>query len=374
MKRTLKAYQVKLTTLGPVFVGSGKEYTKKEYVFLPKNQIGILDTVKLYQFMKKRGLQLPFEDYVVNDNRQDLIQWLKYYKLDLSAIKPCIKYTMDMGDTVLQRGTKATVMEHMKDSFGMPYVPGSTIKGMLRTILMSYDITEDAERYDTHKRKLLEELSRPVNKGNRNTYLQKNSKQMEADAFCLLQREKTKPTDAVNDILSGMIVSDSKPLNPDRLILCQRIEQHVDGSAKTLNLLRECIRPGSEIEFMLTIDEDLCKYSIETITMAIESFNVYYNECFLRAYQGVKPLQKDNVYIGGGVGFVSKTVVYPLLDREDGIKAVQKIFENTKVPANHKHYKDAEIGVSPHILKCTKYEGQLLQMGLCKIASIESIS
>ena len=50
------------------------------------------------------------------------------------------------------------------------------------------------------------------------------------------------------------------------------------------------------------------------------------------------------------------------------------VFKNTNVSKDHKHYKDFEYGVSPHILKCTKYNGQVLQMGLCKVSSVEKIS
>lgn len=373
MKKVLKAYHVKLKTVGPVFVGSGRELTKKEYLFLPQNKVGVLDTVKLYQFMKQRKLHIPFEDYMVNDFRQDLGQWLRRYRIDFKEIKPCMKYVLDSGDTVLQRGTKTSIMENMKDSYGLPYIPGSTIKGMLRTVLLTGAVMEQPMEYSVCKQNLKESLLRADRKVNRNSYLQKDVKQIETKSFHLLQREGTRATDAVNDILSGMIVGDSAPIHLERIVLCQRIERHVDGTEKTLNLLRECIRPETTIEFMLTLDASLCKITIEDIYQAIKNFNACYNDCFLSAYQGIERLQDDNLFLGGGIGFVSKTVIYPMLDKKEGIKATQMIFENTKVPQNHKHYKDAQLGVSPHILKCTRYEGSLLQMGLCKIVSIEEM-
>ena len=55
MKKTWRAYRIKMTTVGPVYIGSGREFSKKEYVFLSKDKVGILDTVKLYQLMKARG-------------------------------------------------------------------------------------------------------------------------------------------------------------------------------------------------------------------------------------------------------------------------------------------------------------------------------
>ena len=43
------------------------------------------------------------------------------------------------------------------------------------------------------------------------------------------------------------------------------------------------------------------------------------------------------------------------------------IFEKTKVPREHKHEKDLLYGVSPHILKCTRYQGKEYMMGQCEM-------
>lgn len=371
MSRILKAYRIEAEVKGPVFVGSGKEYTKKEYVFLSKDKVGFIDTAQLYQFMKKRSLESQFEDYVLNDTRQDLKQWLSRYNINLQEIKSCIKYSIECGDTVLQRGTKVSVMEGIKDPMGNMYIPGSSIKGMLRTMLLSKDILKNEKKFERLKDSTKYALTKPAN---RNTYMLKEIKQIETEAFYTLNRKDTKPNNAVNDELSGVIISDSSPIEINNVILCQRVEQHVDGRKKCLNVLRECIKPGTMFEFMITIDETISNLTIEDIKEAIAMFSEVYNENFLSAYRGMDLIQKDNFFLGGGVGFVSKTVVYPLFGKREGIRVTQNIFENTKVPRNHKHHKDMEMGVSPHILKCTNYEGQLLQMGLCKLRKVEQIS
>lgn len=38
MKSYLKSYRMKLTAVGPVFVGSGRELSKKEYMFFSEKQ------------------------------------------------------------------------------------------------------------------------------------------------------------------------------------------------------------------------------------------------------------------------------------------------------------------------------------------------
>ena len=70
-------------------------------------------------------------------------------------------------------------------------------------------------------------------------------------------------------------------------------------------------------------------------------------------------------YLGGGAGFVSKTMICHLFDKEECIRTTQKIFEQTKVPEKHGHRKDHTLGTSPHIVKYTRYEGRILEFGKC---------
>ena len=56
MKRVLKTYQLELEVCGPVYVGSGMEIQKKEYLFLNRNTVGIIDIDKLYMLAKKKHL------------------------------------------------------------------------------------------------------------------------------------------------------------------------------------------------------------------------------------------------------------------------------------------------------------------------------
>ena len=54
MNKYLKSYQIVMHTVGPVFVGSGREIGKKEYVFINRRKIGVTNIQLLYQELKKR--------------------------------------------------------------------------------------------------------------------------------------------------------------------------------------------------------------------------------------------------------------------------------------------------------------------------------
>ncbi len=367
----LKYYQCVLRTIGPVFVGSGKEIGKREYVFLNQSKVGIPNIQMLYAEMKKRGLGNRFEDYMLGGANINLTDWLKKQNITMKELEPLIKYTLDCRDVVLDRGTRGLqVMGCIKDPYGKPYVPGSTLKGMFRTILLGADIMCSPEKFRGKKQELLQDVSMDSTRTN---YLRKNADSLEQAAYRTLHREGTRLNDAVNDILQGFVVSDSEPLDPEALVLCQKIDLHTKGIERRLPLLRECVKPGTEIKFSVTMDTDVCPLTVEKIMNAVKQFSESYYKNFGIAFHGIEIPKENEVFLGGGCGFVSKTVLYPLLGREKGMKIIPKVFEKTKVPRVHKHIYDQQYGASPHTLKCTKYRGKNYQMGLCRIESLECV-
>lgn len=369
MKSHFEVYQCRLTVLGPVFVGKGSDLSKKEYLFLDgRKTVGIVDIEKFYAMAMKKGLGNRFESYMMNPrDKMNLGQWATEEGISRQEIGSCLKYTIDSGDTVIQRGTPVQIMECIKDPYGSPYIPGSSIKGMIRTILLAGRIVKNPEQFRNDRNKIAETMRGVHGKVRRTSFLQAERRAVEQNGFHRLSRNEKRREDAVNDELSGLIVSDSKPLNIKEIVLCQKVEYHTDGTEKRLNLLRECIKPGTVIEFTITIEKDICSVCREEILQGIESFNRIYYECFLKAFRGAEKPLSGQVYLGGGAGFVSKTVIYPLFGKMDGLNATVDIFGYTGVPQNHKHEKDRRYGVSPHILKCTRYNGQLMEMGRCSL-------
>lgn len=379
MKQKLKTYKLTLKTVGPVHVGSGKEISKKEYIFLGKDKVAVLDIAKVYEMFKKIKKDGLFENYLLGSTREDMSTWLEKNGIALEKLKPFIKYTLNNSDTFLNHKDKGKlqIMEIMKDPYGKPYIPGSSLKGMLRTILLGWDITQNEEKYAEDKADIVSEAFSKSGGNNRNSILKKNITNIEGKSFCTLQREGTKPGDAVNDYLQGLIVSDSEPLDIEDLTLCQRIELYTDGRKNKLPLLRECIKPGTEIHFTVTIDTSICNLTEQDIMAAVKNFITISFRCFSKSF--IASLDKldekdkldkprvNQVYLGGGAGFVSKTVVYPMFGKEEGLKVTQAVFKKKGVPEVHKHKLDKDYGVSPHILKCTEYKGKLLQMGLCDL-------
>ena len=54
----LKSYEMTLHTVGPVFVGSGRTFNKKEYIYLrDKGKVLIPNESLFFQELQKRGLE-----------------------------------------------------------------------------------------------------------------------------------------------------------------------------------------------------------------------------------------------------------------------------------------------------------------------------
>lgn len=362
MREVLKTYEVELTVEGPVFIGSGREIGKKEYVLSQKEDcIAVLDTVKLFGLLKEKRLTEAYSEFMLGRSRDDIGVWLQKNRVSEADYMTCAKYYLSCDRNVKRELSKLSVMEFIRDAYGMPYVPGSSLKGMLRTILLAYDMNNNERKYQEVRSEIKRGLG---GRQNRNAY-KREAKAMEDVCFHILERPKTRMTDAVNDIMSGVVIGDSEPLTNDDLVLCRRIELAPDGTEKKLNVLRETLKPGTVIKFQMTIDSSISRLDKIYMQEAVEYFGKMYYNVFLKKFLGMDIPAKDMVWLGGGTGFVTKTEIYPLFGTKDGVEVTADIFQLTKVPEKHKHYKDKRMNVSPHICKVADYHGKRCHIGAC---------
>ena len=321
-------------------MGSGYEIQKKEYI-LQGHKAGVVNPQKLFMLAKKKHLEAELERFMVKDTREDLKHWAMRNRISTDEMQRCMAYTLNAGDMQLEKG-KMQIMACMKNPYGQPYIPGSSIKGMLRTILLCDEIMQNPEKYRRHAQQIKQELRQQGVR--RDRVLAGNIKSIEEETFHILERSE-KQRDAVNDCMAGIIVSDSEPLSTEDLILCQKWEKHVDGNNKTINLLRECLKPGKVIRCTLTVDESLWKrtgkeFRVEDIMEAVQRFSERYQEAFLSKFTGNHTISDRTVFLGGGSGFVSKTMIYSLFEGREAVAVTKDIFEKTEAPSKNKNEKD----------------------------------
>ncbi len=369
MSSFLQHYKLVLHTEGPVFVGSGKELNKKEYLLdRYKKEILVFDIGKMCQGLERMHFGRKFENYLLGNDKIDgkagLYQWFKSNKISAKDYLPWVKYRLSCGDFLLEKNA-INVFECIKDSYNNPYIPGSSLKGMLRTILLSYMAhnAEECEKWGWHINGAMREYKGP------NKFLKEQIGEIETSIFHTIQRrdERGKPVknmNAVNDMMSGLVVSDSEPLSIEDLVLCQKADENLDGKSHNINMLRESIRPGVDICFSLTIDSQICSITKQNIMDAGGYFSDQYYNNYLSKFKSTDYPGNSTVWLGGGSGFHTKTIINSVFEEKQALSATTSILSKKK---DSKNRRDAELGVSPHILKCTEFEGKRYQFGQCRM-------
>ncbi len=372
MKDYLQHYTMKLTALAPIHVGGGRLIGKKEYIQYggTKSPVMIPDQEKMIRDLCLLHKENAFCSFMLsNDKRVSLGDWLRDQHIDKARIQKWISYALDAGDAFIKPngkgGTPKEINCFCKDPYGMAYIPGSTLKGMIRTALLVHEIKRNPEGYEKILRDLYDAAPRG---GQRNSYLQRETQNLEIQAFHTLERPETKAKDALNSVMSGLVVGDSQPIPTAQLTLCQKIDYSLKQIEKPIPTLREALKPGTEVLFDLTIDSQLFPYEMETI---LEALNEFQSDCYEYFYKRFGRGKDANgiVWIGGGVGFLSKTILYSIYG-EDAVRVTDQVFRTTlsnKIYDQHKHQRDISLGIAPHVCKCTRYQGKLYDMGMGKL-------
>ncbi len=368
MQKFLQCYKVKIRALSPIYIGSGEKIGKKEYIYMSdEHRVIIPDVYKMYAGIS--GHEKEFTDFMMESGSEQttLSEWLEKKNLtkDCEAWK---KYEMDAGEAFVDEASPPQKIEaFMKDAYGMPYVPGSSIKGMIRTCLLVWEIQKNPDAFRQICQEIKISSQEWADRRDCMQCMRKKVSELEQQILYTLYRDEKKPQNAVNDCLAGLQVGDSAPIERKQLTLSQKIDYTLDGKEEPLPLLRETLIPGTEISFDISIDTQLCDYDMDDIIEAVQVFqqvcNKYFYECFNRKIEA-----ENAVFLGGGCGFLSKTVLYALFGQE-AVYIVDRIFKNTLGQYDvHKHHKDIELKIAPHVCKCTMYKGELYDMGIGQIS------
>jgi len=130
---------ITLTTLTPLHIGSGKEYAGNfEFLYFKEaGKIVIVDDVKVLQIIGKEHID---EWVKVIDQKKNLYDFLKSYRHDL-AVEDVAQYVMD-APTNLPTSSQS-IKQFMQDGVGKHYIAGSSLKGAIRTALLTYLIKQE---------------------------------------------------------------------------------------------------------------------------------------------------------------------------------------------------------------------------------------
>lgn len=328
-----------LVTVAPVHVGSGEIRRANEYLYDKVHSMAyFLDETRWIAFLDKRQLMEPFLAYIEESSRQlgqrrgpfrgkNLWDWLRAQGVQPREMEAlAVRRTRAERCVVSEKGSLNDVHLQMALSDGRPYVPGSTIKGALRTGILYRMIQQESERFRGFWQEIWQEVASRGRARDKERTWQGIERRLETQALHTLRVDKEKPAEMVNSALRGLRVSDAAvaPRETETLLL-QKLDattkpNRQGETRKTLPLFRECIPPGRRLHFTLTADFSMLR------TIGITSFDDIFQG--LRAYtvQALALLEEEfpkyrpqfdeareaDCLLGGGTGFLSKTLVCAL--------------------------------------------------------------
>lgn len=396
-------------TVGPIFIGSGVSVSKKEVVF-SKKEVTFYDKNKMFAYLYENNLIDTYTKYAL-DSGYGLEDFIRRY-IPVESAKSWVLRTLPMR-SFKNLHNPQNVSLFIRDGRGKVYVPGSSIKGMFRTAILSgmlYDIRQALDGNVAESRDFIKKFDRNVLSEIKNIIQEieillnrideKDSDKKISECFHKLETKlfhepihpESKTDDLVNSIMRGLRILDSEEVSEKKLEIYQKYDISINKNEKGLPLYRECIKPKSTIHFSLEIDASIFPYTIEDVwrwmELHYEKVLKEYKTTFTKAFKEPSIIKriphypftvKENKekygkaiysYLGGGAGFQTKTLIYSMFPKEKAVKLVSQILRR-KFP-KHKHELDAKKGISPRTIKLAKHDDTNFQMGFvalrfCKI-------
>lgn len=364
----LKTYDIDILVKSPLHIGSGQMINKKEYIY-DKNtkMIYIPNLYKMYDEISKRGLEKSYKTFLLDFKQDDLYMWLLQEKFSQKDFEAFTAYKYDASRIIFEKKMKG-IVAMVKDAYGKPYIPGSSIKGALRTAILSSMIMDSKSKDDAT---YIEIEYNKIDRQSKGKWEKSNlgnvAKKIESKYINTLNREGTKPSDAVNSIMSGLIIADTESVGTDCLMLGQKHDISIDGERNRIPIMRECIKPDTILHGRISIDSTKFPYDIDYIRLALRKFNENNNKKYYNRF-GKDICNKENeIQLGGGVGYVNKTIVYSVFDLQKALNITSGILDKQFPKIKTRHIADKRLGASPRVVKCTMYDNKLYDMGICSI-------
>lgn len=133
----LQQYELILTVRSPLFVGSGQSYQRTEYIYNRRsNRVSVLHRNRFIHFLAENDLADSYERFILGGST-NLHSFLRQEcGLDEAGIRALCVYDLPAGDALDAEHSLKNIQAFMRDNAFRPYVPGSSVKGALRTVLL----------------------------------------------------------------------------------------------------------------------------------------------------------------------------------------------------------------------------------------------
>jgi CRISPR-associated protein Csm5 len=222
MSEISKHYTLNLMTLSPLHVGSGRELLRDYDYVVHRGHTWRIDEDALLD--AALGDE-PFDETLLRRPAAELLQ-----PSDFQPESALFRYFVR--GTPRSREKGARLREQIKDAFDQPYLPGSSLKGALRTALFDWALAQNPRALDTHRLKGSPRwAAQPIERA-------------------MLGRDPN------HDLLRALHVADSAPLVPGKSLSIENA-QVLTGGKQGSPIEVEALRPETRLRSSVKLDLSL---------------------------------------------------------------------------------------------------------------------
>ncbi|RLF87641.1 type III-A CRISPR-associated RAMP protein Csm5 [Thermococci archaeon] len=375
-----------MNVLTPLHVGNGNELTPVDF-YPRENEILVLDVGRLVYDLQKLGADIEEILGMIRNPAEDLYVWKKFlteYKINPEQYA---KYKLKVRGKIGRMSSRIT--EFIKES-GKPYIPGSSIKGAIRTAVM-YEILKECGDTVTVVEALkegtriagkdpiaIQELIRSIGHPANHDILDYYIHYINMEIKKALQRRKKVNLKTVDDLLEAivfgfdigrggirhepkrdpmraLIVRDSSKIPLNNLAV---YEVRVIGADVNIPVWVEALEPNTRFNVEIIFDKELAERNSDYFNgllwhckgKELEEFIWKAVEDFYRELAKIDGIRGSNLLrIGWGKGWISNTIGLLLkrkgqkweqvrrklgLGRKPGGKGISSMFPKTRRIAN----------------------------------------
>lgn len=376
----MKYWKVTLHCSTPVFVGSGDILEKTQFIYDgQQRKIYFLDEKKWAIFLGKHKWIDDFAHALLTMRKSYSLS--EYVKGKFETVGKAISVLQKEGVITKEefcamgKNGPSNIMMFVRDIEGNPYIPGSSLKGAFRTAILASALKKGTYREYWNR---IEEAATEKTADKIETKI--NECMHDLEKALTIPDNVKKPQEMVNSYFRGLQVGDAV-LKKGKLSIVQKLDLSVGEKDphKLVKVCREALASGAELEFILGIDDsdkgmghfgiqdfndlqDILKDFVERQYEILKIPFEKQSEAAKEALEDIYQANQADLLLGGGTGFISKTLIYMLApDKQCAVNVIRQYMEK-KFP-NGKH--DGDKIIAPHTLKLVKEGRQVYLIGCC---------
>ena len=390
MSNRIDHAQLSLTIVSPTNIEGPEKLTTKDYMYnYDAGEVYLLNNYEWFRFLARHNKLAEFETYMQNEmvrpNGRTMYDWAKNTigasQLTKDVLGPAIGSIMK--SSIYNEGRKNSLNDitpQIRGANGEVYIPGSSIKGVIDSAIISYMLRRDARFRAAVQQKLKELLYKYRDfqydkrrfKREFNSILREVNKLIDCNIQVLFKNSEKRVNGILASAFRGVSVSDAMPIESIKTEVLKKEDTCIDeDGTHEISVHRECILPNQKFSFTVTLDTSMTKEigitSVDQVLAILQEDFDATHKLLASKFKKVSPsifkaLEPANAYIGSNTGFIQKTIIMAAFtdDEKTGIDIIRAILDMNFEKAKHAT-KDSSM--APRAMKLVKWNGHYYEMG-----------